>query len=322
MASGSTKAILAAMFANMGISIAKFVAYVFTSSSSMLAESIHSVADAGNQALLLWGGKAAVREADDEHQFGYGRERYFWAFVVALVLGAVLVHSTASRLAEEGAPVPRLIRRALEGREEPAVSDAGIRPTPVSPEPSAERAEGQTPSREVAPGMSVEQIREVPLFRQAHDDTLAEGLEDPRMIRHRVVRRIIDRCARDLIGATLKSIDDARVESVADVRGVGQRLVGSSPEMAERVRELKEFLFREMYRHYRVVRMGKKAGQILKDLFQSLAAEPGQLPPRFQAQIERDGLERVVCDYIAGMTDNYAISVYEHLFMPSPWSVR
>lgn len=86
MASGSTKAILAAMFANMGIAIAKFVAYVFTSSSSMLAESIHSVADTSNQALLLLGNRRAARHATAEHPFGYGRERYFWSFIVALVL--------------------------------------------------------------------------------------------------------------------------------------------------------------------------------------------------------------------------------------------
>ena len=86
MASGSTKAILAAMFANLGIAIAKFVAYIFTSSSSMLAESIHSVADTSNQALLLLGSRQAKKHATAEHPFGYGRERYFWAFVVALVL--------------------------------------------------------------------------------------------------------------------------------------------------------------------------------------------------------------------------------------------
>ena len=86
MASGSTKAILAAMFANGGIAIAKFVAYLFTSSSSMLAESIHSVADTSNQALLLLGSRRANKHATAEHPFGYGRERYFWSFVVALVL--------------------------------------------------------------------------------------------------------------------------------------------------------------------------------------------------------------------------------------------
>lgn len=86
MASGGTRAILAAMIANAGIAVAKFVAYLVTGSASMLAESVHSVADTSNQGLLLLGGRQARRIADDEHQFGYGRERYFWAFVVALVL--------------------------------------------------------------------------------------------------------------------------------------------------------------------------------------------------------------------------------------------
>lgn len=88
-ASGGTKAILAAFFANLGISIAKFIAFLFTGASSMLAESIHSVADASNQALLLLGGRLARRRASEEHPFGYGRERYFWSFVVALVLFTV-----------------------------------------------------------------------------------------------------------------------------------------------------------------------------------------------------------------------------------------
>ena len=85
-AGGSNKAVVAALMGNSAIAIAKFVGFAITRSSSMLAEAIHSVADSGNQALLLWGGKAAQKEADEEHQFGYGRERYFWAFVVALVL--------------------------------------------------------------------------------------------------------------------------------------------------------------------------------------------------------------------------------------------
>ena len=83
---GGTKAIVAALFANAGIAIAKFVGWGLTGSSAMLAEGIHSVADSGNQALLLLGGKWSLKPADDIHQFGYGRERYFWAFIVSLVL--------------------------------------------------------------------------------------------------------------------------------------------------------------------------------------------------------------------------------------------
>lgn len=86
---GGTRAVITAMLANAGIAIAKFVAYLVTGSAAMLAESIHSVADTSNQALLLLGGRRAQRIADDRHQFGYGRERYFWAFVVAMILFAL-----------------------------------------------------------------------------------------------------------------------------------------------------------------------------------------------------------------------------------------
>lgn len=88
-AGGGARAIVAAMLANGAIAIAKFVAYLVTGSASMLAESIHSVADTSNQGLLILGGRRAQRVADDRHQFGYGRERYFWAFVVAMVLFAL-----------------------------------------------------------------------------------------------------------------------------------------------------------------------------------------------------------------------------------------
>jgi cation diffusion facilitator family transporter len=88
-ASGGTKAIVAALFANLSIAAAKFVAFLFSGSSSMLAESVHSVADSGNQGLLLLGGKKAKREATPQHPFGYGRERYIYAFLVSIVLFSV-----------------------------------------------------------------------------------------------------------------------------------------------------------------------------------------------------------------------------------------
>lgn len=85
-AGGGKAAIIAALLANAGIAVAKFIGYLITGSSSMLAESVHSVADTSNQGLLLLGGKRAQREATQEHPFGYGRDRYFYSFVVALLL--------------------------------------------------------------------------------------------------------------------------------------------------------------------------------------------------------------------------------------------
>ncbi|WP_120522243.1 cation diffusion facilitator family transporter [Arthrobacter celericrescens] len=88
-ANGGTKAIVAALAANLTIALLKFVAFVLTMSSSMLAEAIHSVADSGNQLLLLIGGKRAKRAASPQHPFGYGRERYIYAFIVSIVLFSV-----------------------------------------------------------------------------------------------------------------------------------------------------------------------------------------------------------------------------------------
>jgi cation diffusion facilitator family transporter len=88
-ASGGNKAIVAALLANLGIALTKFVAFVFSGSSSMLAESVHSLADTGNQGLLLLGGRKAKRDADSQHPFGYGRERFVYAFVVSIILFSV-----------------------------------------------------------------------------------------------------------------------------------------------------------------------------------------------------------------------------------------
>lgn len=88
-ASGGTTAIIAALLANLGIALTKFVAFLFSGSSSMLAESVHSLADTANQGLLLLGGRKSKKQADAEHPFGYGRERYVYAFVVSIILFSV-----------------------------------------------------------------------------------------------------------------------------------------------------------------------------------------------------------------------------------------
>jgi cation diffusion facilitator family transporter len=88
-ASGGTKAIVAALLANSGIAVTKFIAFLFSGSSSMLAESVHSLADAGNQGLLILGGRTSRRKANETHPFGYGRDRFVYAFVVAIILFSV-----------------------------------------------------------------------------------------------------------------------------------------------------------------------------------------------------------------------------------------
>jgi dGTPase len=168
----------------------------------------------------------------------------------------------------------------------------------------------------LASGMiGVDQLRTVGLFREAHDVALAAGVSGSGVLRHQVVRHIINRCTQDLLETTLGRIRSARVRSVEEVRKTG-RLVAYSAEMAGRVAELKEFLYRNLYRHFRVARMGDKAGRILRDLFSSFTADADQLPPRYKARIGADGLHRVVCDYIAGMTDRFALDEHRKLFDP------
>ena len=88
-ASGGNKAIIAALLANLGIAVTKFIAFAFSGSSSMLAEGVHSLADTGNQGLLLLGGRKAKKQANAEHPFGFGRERYVYAFVVSIILFSI-----------------------------------------------------------------------------------------------------------------------------------------------------------------------------------------------------------------------------------------
>ncbi len=164
--------------------------------------------------------------------------------------------------------------------------------------------------------IDIDGLRSVELFRDSHDRVLARGIADPSVVRHQVVRGIIDRCSSDLIETTLAHLEQGCIASVEDVRRAGRRLVAYSPAMQGHVKALKEFLFKNLYRHYRVVRMGDKAGRILRDLFVSFEAEPLQLPPNFQKRIPEDGLQRVVCDYIAGMTDRFALDEHRKLFDP------
>jgi dGTPase len=163
---------------------------------------------------------------------------------------------------------------------------------------------------------TIDQLRTVALFREAHDVVLALGIDDDRILRHQIVRHIINRCAEDLIATTHRNLLSSKAGSVEEVRAAG-RLVGYSEEMGRAVGELKDFLMHNMYRHYRVVRMGDKAGRILRDLFHSYVAEPGQLPPHHRESLERDGVHRAVCDYIAGMTDRFAVDEHQKLFDPT-----
>jgi dGTPase len=120
----------------------------------------------------------------------------------------------------------------------------------------------------------------------------------------------------DMIEATDKRLKESKVKSFLDIQKLKHNVVGYSEETQRRNRELKDFLYKKLYRHFRVVRMQVKAERLISDIFNAYRTEPSMLPESVQALIDKRGLERTVCDYIAGMTDRYAIEEHQKLFNP------
>jgi dGTPase len=106
------------------------------------------------------------------------------------------------------------------------------------------------------------------------------------------------------------------VRSVVELQRLPYNVVSFSEDMHRRNRELKDFLYKCLYRHYRVVRMAVKAERIITDMFRAYHKEPAIMPDHVQAWTEERGLERTICDYIAGMTDRFAVEEYQKLFDP------
>ncbi len=136
------------------------------------------------------------------------------------------------------------------------------------------------------------------------------------LTRHRLIRRLIGLEVSDLIAATSARIDASKVQSALDLQKLDHNAIGWSDEFTPKNRELKAILFNNMYRHYRVVRMQTKAEKFISELFNAYVSEPAQLPPNARARIDDVGLHRAVCDYIAGMTDRYALDEHAKLFDP------
>ncbi|MCB9134699.1 MAG: deoxyguanosinetriphosphate triphosphohydrolase [Anaerolineales bacterium] len=138
----------------------------------------------------------------------------------------------------------------------------------------------------------------------------------PELTRHRLIRRLIGLEMNDLVDHTSIRLDESGVQSVESLQRLPYNVIGFSEEMHRRNRELKDFLYANLYRHHRVVRMAVKAERILTELFGAYKHDPQMLPRTVQAIVETRGLDRAICDYIAGMTDRYAIEEYKKLFDP------
>ncbi|MBN2549460.1 MAG: deoxyguanosinetriphosphate triphosphohydrolase [Anaerolineales bacterium] len=172
------------------------------------------------------------------------------------------------------------------------------------------------------------------------DDGLRSGMITPRMLegitiweiliesvgvrdidlddltRHRIIRRLIGLEVSDLIEATYQRLKDSHVHSVEELQRLPYNVIGFSEDMHRRNRQIKDFLYANLYRHHRVMRMQTKAERILSDLFNAYRLEPAILPSHVQERIEEFGVERTICDYIAGMTDRFAVDEHQKLFDP------
>ncbi|MGB8212220.1 MAG: deoxyguanosinetriphosphate triphosphohydrolase [Anaerolineales bacterium] len=140
------------------------------------------------------------------------------------------------------------------------------------------------------------------------------SLED--MDRHRMIRHLVGLMVTDMVEATDARLKESGFTSALEIQQASHNLIGYSEDMQPRNRELKDFLYTSLYRHYRVMRMQVKAEHILTNLFNAYRAEPLILPDHVQSWIPSRGMERTICDYIAGMTDRYAIEEHERLHDP------
>jgi dGTPase len=135
--------------------------------------------------------------------------------------------------------------------------------------------------------------------------------------RHRLIRRLIGLEVTDLLDTTSQRLRESGVRSVEDLQRLPYNVIGFSEDMHRRNRQIKDFLYSNLYRHHRVMRMAVKAERIITDLFEAYLSEPAMLPSHVQEEIAGEGLERTICDYLAGMTDRYALQEHDKLFDPS-----
>ena len=173
--------------------------------------------------------------------------------------------------------------------------------------------------------ITVEELRELAVFRRQYDIVTAKypDLGGRRLV-HEVVRRMIDWLVNDLVDASRRAIAEAAPDSVEAVRARPTPLLRFGDEVAAEHLELKRYLRQHLYRHYKVLRMTTKAGRVVRELFEAMQGDPDLMPTehqqaarRFEAADGEAGRARAVADYIAGMTDRYAILEHRRLFDPS-----
>jgi dGTPase len=165
--------------------------------------------------------------------------------------------------------------------------------------------------------IDLDSLRQVPLWEEHFSEAQHRFPQAARRILWRQsIRSIINSLVVNLCEETLRRLAARAINDDADVLSAPQPLVGFGQAMERKNAELKQFLLEYLYRHYRVIRMAEKARRIIQDLFKVYADSPRQLPPSFSSRIAIEGMPRVVCDYIAGMTDRFALEEHRKLFDP------
>ncbi len=165
--------------------------------------------------------------------------------------------------------------------------------------------------------IDMESLKEVRIWEENYQRIKQEFNDiSPNILKYQVVRAIINQQVTDLVSQTKENIEKYGIRSIADVKNSSERAVSFSKDMKLRDRELKDFLKKNMYNHYRVKRMEDKAGRFIKELFDAYLGKVELLPPNVQKDLKIEKKERLICDYIAGMTDRFAIQEYKKLFDP------
>jgi dGTPase len=165
--------------------------------------------------------------------------------------------------------------------------------------------------------ITLDQLETVEIWREGHDLITAQypGL-DPERCKHQVISALIGRLIKDLSTTTLENIERFGIRTLDDLRRVNRQVVSFSPDVAEKNKKLKQFLMANLYRHHKVERMRVKAESYLTQLFEAYLKHPTLLPRKHLKKMESTVRERVICDYIAGMTDRFALDEYKRLFEP------
>jgi len=159
-------------------------------------------------------------------------------------------------------------------------------------------------------------LNEIALWNMVADQLNVDACQLDDLTRHSIIRELIGLEVDSMINDSTIRLEKSGVKSLAELQSLPYNVVGFDEVMRQRNRELKDFLFHNMYRNYRVVRMQKKAERVLSELFTAYRKEPSMLPLHFQDQIEKKGKEQTICDYLAGMTDRFAVDEYQKLFDP------